>query len=129
MKLVKEKERPAVGRCVLNLITAYAVTVVLVLIFALILCYTDIDEAWIGRGARIISVFSVALAGALCARNGRSSGWLVGGISGILYMVVLYAIGYLAFGRINLNFESVLRLIYGAVAGVIGGIIGINMKK
>ena len=129
MKLVKERERPAVGRCVLNLITAYAVTVVLVLIFALVLCYTEIDEVWIGRGARIISVFSVALAGALCAKNGRRSGWLVGGISGILYMVVLYAIGYLAFGRLELNLDSVLRLIYGAVAGVIGGIIGINMKK
>lgn len=128
MKLVKEKERPAVLRCVLNLITAYAVTVVLVMLFALLLCYTDISEAWIGRGAKIITVFSVALAGALCAKSGKRSGWLVGGVSGVLYMVILYLIGYLAFGQLELGAEAALKLVYGAVAGIVGGIIGINLK-
>lgn len=127
MKLMKEKERPAAISCVLNLITAYAVTVVLVLLFALILCYTDISEAWISRGARIITVFSVALAGALCARGGKR-GWLVGGVSGVLYMAILYAIGYFAFGGVELGPDAALKLVYGAVAGIVGGIIGINMK-
>ena len=113
----------------MSLISAYAVTVILVMAFALILCYTDIGEVWISRGARLITVLSVALAGALCARSGKSGGWLIGGISGILYMVVLYAIGYMAFGRLELDMDAVLKLIYGAIAGVIGGIIGINMKK
>lgn len=113
----------------MNLISAYAVTVILVMIFALVLCYTDIDEAWISRVAKIITVFSVALAGALCAKSGKSGGWFIGGVSGILYMVLLYAIGYMVFGRLELDMDAVLKLIYGAIAGVIGGIIGINMKK
>ncbi|MGN1097484.1 MAG: TIGR04086 family membrane protein [Clostridia bacterium] len=129
MKLVNESERPAVGRCVLNLMTAYAVTVILVMIFALILCYSDISEEWISRGAKLITVFSVALAGALCAKNGKSGGWLIGGVSGLLYMVILYAIGYLIFGKLELNLGAALRLLYGCIAGIVGGIIGINLKK
>ena len=128
MKSVNEKKRPALGRCLINLVTAFAVTVVLVLAFALVLCYTDIDEVWIGRGARIISVFSVALAGALCARGGKSGGWLIGGISGAAYMVILYAVGYLVFGRLELDADAVVKLIYGVVAGIVGGIIGINLN-
>ena len=118
--MVNEKQRPAFGRCVINLVTAYAVTV--------LLCYTDIDEAWISRGAKIISVFSVALAGALCARSGKSGGWLVGGVSGVLYMIILYALGYLIFGRLELDVDAALKLVYGAIAGIVGGIIGINLK-
>lgn len=128
MKTVKEKERPALLSCLLNLITAYAVTVVLVLLFALVLCYADIGEEWISRGAKIITVFSVALAGALCARSGRRGGWLVGGVSGVLYMILLYAIGYIAFGGVELGAAAALKLVYGAVAGIVGGIIGINLK-
>ncbi len=129
MKPVNEKERPALLRCLLSLVTAYAVTVALVMLFALLLCYTDIDEVWIGRGAKIITVFSVALAGALCAKSGKRGGWLVGGVSGVLYMVILYAIGYLAFGGVELGSEALIKLGYGALAGIIGGIIGINMKS
>ncbi len=129
MKIVKEKQRPPVGRCIINLMTAYAVTVVLVLLFALLLCYSDIGEEWISRGARLITLFSVALAGALCAKHGKRGGWLIGGVSGLLYMAVLYALGYIFFGDIELSFGSLLRVLYGALAGIVGGIIGINLRK
>ena len=129
MKTVSERPGLGFGRCLINLMTAYAVTVILVLIFALVLCYSDISEEWISRGAKLITLFSVALAGALCAGRSHSSGWLVGGISGILYMVVLYALGYFIFGEIDLTLSSALRLLYGTLAGIVGGIIGINMKK
>ncbi len=129
MKASAEKRAPGIGRCLVNLATAYAVTVVLVMLFALLLCYTDIGEEWVSRGARIITLFSVALAGALCASGGRRGGWLIGGISGALYMVALYALGYIIFGEIELSAVSALRVLYGLLAGVVGGIIGINMKK
>lgn len=129
MKIVKESERPAIGRCVINLMTAYAVTVILVMIFALVLCYSDINEEWISTGAKLITVFSVALAGALCAKSGKSGGWLIGGVSGLLYMIILYAVGYLVFGEIELNLGAALRLLYGTLAGIVGGIIGINLKR
>ncbi|MCH5188820.1 MAG: TIGR04086 family membrane protein [Oscillospiraceae bacterium] len=129
MKMAQEKSGLGVGRCVLNLMTAYAVTVVLVMLFALVLCYSDISEEWISRGARLITLFSVALAGALCAKSGKRGGWLIGGVSGILYMIVLYALGYMIFGEIELSAASMLRVVYGLLAGIVGGIIGINMKK
>ncbi len=129
MKASAEKSGPGIGRCLINLVTAYAVTVVLVMLFALLLCYTDIGEEWVSRGARIITLFSVALAGALCAGSGRRSGWLIGGVSGALYMLVLYALGYIIFGELELSLASALRVLYGLLAGVVGGIIGINMKK
>lgn len=127
--MVKEKEHLPLGRCIINLMTAYAVTVILVMAFALLLCYSEISEDWISRGAKLITLFSVALAGALCAKNGRRGGWLIGGISGLLYMVVLYALGYMFFGEIELSAASALRLLYGVLAGIVGGIIGINLKK
>lgn len=129
MKLVKENEGISVGRCAVNLVTAFSVTVILVLLFALILCYSDIGEEWISRGAKAITLFSVALAGALCAKSGRRRGWLTGGISGFLYMVVLYILGYLVFGKFRLDFSAALRVVYGVLAGIVGGIIGINLKK
>ncbi len=129
MKTASEKPCPLIGRCIINLITAYAVTVILVMLFALVLCYSDIGEEWISRGARIITLFSVALAGALCAKSGKNSGWLIGGISGALYMAALYALGYIFFGELELSAETLLRLLYGLLAGAAGGIVGINLKK
>lgn len=129
MKIANESKTPALGRCILNIVIAYAVTVILVMLFALVLCYSDIGEEWISRGAKLITVFSVALAGALCAKSGSSGGWLIGGVSGLIYMLVLYAVGYLVFGELRLDIDAALRLLYGTIAGIVGGIIGINLKK
>lgn len=129
MKTIKTDGGISLGRCILNLLTAFAVTVILVMGFALVLCYSDLSEEWISRGAKAITLFSVGLAGALCAKSGRRRGWLMGGICGLLYMAVLYIAGYLVFGEFEFGAQSVMRIIYGVLAGIIGGIIGINLKR
>lgn len=70
---------------------------------------------------------AIALGGVLAARRARSFGWLHGGIVGVLYTVLLAALfteGF-TFGTL-LQTKGLLDLLYGFVAGVIGGILGVN---
>lgn len=129
LKAVKDTNGISVGRCVINLLTAFAITVILVMGFALILCYSDMSEEWISRISKGITLFSVCLAGTLCAKSSRRRGWLMGGVCGFLYMAVLYTVGYFVLGDVQFDIHSGIRIIYGILAGIVGGIIGINLKK
>lgn len=129
MKGLKNDSGISLGRLIVNLTASLAVTAVLVMIFALILCYSDLSEKWISLGAKVITVFSVCLSGALCAKSSRRRGWMMGGISALLYMALLHIAGYFVFGKTELGAAALLRLVYAVIAGMVGGIIGINLKK
>lgn len=123
------EHRFSVRRCFVSLVLAFVLTVLLIAIFALALCYSPIPEAWVTRIAQVITLVSVALAGSLCAYGAPARGYLTGAVSGLCYMVILYAVGFLIYGRISISVQTVVQLLYGILAGAIGGIIGINLSK
>lgn len=70
---------------------------------------------------------SIGLGGVLAAKHARTLGWLHGGIVGVIYtvfMAFLFTDG-MSFSAL-LQPEWLLNLLWGFVAGVIGGVLGVN---
>ena len=57
-------------------------------------------------------------------KNGLINGAMIGG----LYMLILYIISSLLNWRFGLNIQSIIMIGTGIIFGILGGIIGVNIK-
>ncbi|MGE4283977.1 MAG: TIGR04086 family membrane protein [Clostridia bacterium] len=118
----------SVGTVLKGIILAYMITLVVFLIFAILITYSDFSENAIPTVVVVTTVLSIIFAGARVARKAKSKGWLNGAISGITYMVILYFISCLALTGFVFDKYVIYMLILGLFSGAFGGIIGINLK-
>lgn len=112
-----------------GILISYVITVPTFMIFAYILTNTNFPEKYISPAVIITTVISILVAGSAVTRNARSKGWLNGAIVGLVYMLVLYITSSLVFMDFSVNGYVVTIMLLGALAGTIGGIVGINLKK
>lgn len=52
-----------------------------------------------------------------------------GGIIGFLYMISLYLLSSTLGTGFSLNTNAIIMMILGIIAGMIGGIVGVNIRK
>lgn len=106
---------------------AYVITLVIFLILAIILTYTQFPETMVPSAVIIGTVISILFAGSCVAGKAKTRGWLNGAIAGIVYMLILYIISSLIVG-FRVDNHVIFMLILGTIAGALGGIVGINLK-
>jgi len=110
---------------VISLIT----TLVLFLIFALLLTYTNISENTIFPVIVVITGVSILLGSFLGNIKIKKNGLLNGGLIGLIYMLLLYFISSCFVGDFSLNVNSFILIIAGILGGMLGGIIGVNIGR
>lgn len=83
----------------------------------------DIQESGVFQ---IFSYLSMATGGFIAARANQQTGWLVGGLVGILFILVInwFTIGVPL--SMDISSAVALRLGTGFLVGAIGGILGVN---
>lgn len=111
-----------------GLFIAYIITVVLILIFSLLLTYTNLQENKIPLLNTIALIGSIALASIYVSIKIKEKGWIMGAIIGIVYYIVLIALNFLLLKTLAMDIFSISKLILASVTGMIGGMIGINLK-
>ena len=103
-------------------------TMILLLIFAILLTYTNISEQWTQPVVIVLSGISILAGSSIVNSKQKNKGIIRGACVGLLYFVILYIIS----SSINLNFyiniPMIIMTFVGVVFGIIGGIIGINKK-
>ncbi len=109
-------------------IFAIILTIVLLLLFALILTYTNISEKTIAPVVIVITAISILIGSSISARNINKNGLLNGGSVGLIYIVFIYILSSILFTGFYLSVKSILMIISAIIAGIIGGIIGVNKK-
>ncbi|NLK08446.1 MAG: TIGR04086 family membrane protein [Firmicutes bacterium] len=75
---------------------------------------------------QVFSYLSMAIGGFIAARANRRDGWLIGGLVGILFILI---INWLTIGRVcvlPVDNIIVLKLAAGFLVGAVGGIFGVN---
>ena len=97
-------------------------TVILLIIFSLILTYTNISESTINPVIMIITALSILIGSSLSNIKIRKNGLMNGGIIGGIYILLLYIISSLLNWRFSLNLQSILMIVIGIVFGILGGI-------
>ena len=108
---------------------ALIITVVCLLIFALVLTYTSINENTINPVTLIITGVSVFLGSFLGNVKIKKNGILNGGIIGLAYLLILYLISSLLNWSFGLSIQSVIMIVVGIICGISGGVLGVNKKQ
>lgn len=116
-------------RIIRGSIFAIITSAILLLIFAVLLCYTNLSESTMLPVILVITGISILIGSMMSTRKIRKNGILNGGMVGIIYIIALYLISSLFLAGFNLTFNSFIMLIIGIITGMIGGIIGVNTNR
>lgn len=105
------------------------VSVIFLIIFAVLLTYTNLSENTITPVVLAIVGLSILMGSYLSTRKIEQNGILNGAIVGVIYMLILYIASSVIFMDFSLRASSIIMIGCGLIAGIIGGIIGVNVKK
>lgn len=111
-----------------NTILCYLFTVVFLFLASVAATYLTMSESAVNIIVGVISAFCVFIGGFRAARHAGKQGLLCGVASGIVYMVLLYAIGCLVMGELSFTTATALSMAIGIGCSALGGIIGVNTK-
>ncbi len=107
---------------------ALLTTIILLLIYSLVLTYTNVSENTITPVIIVITATCILLGSSIGNMKIRKNGLLNGGAIGGIYILILYLISSIWNWKFALNIQSLIMILAGIIFGVIGGIIGVNRK-
>ena len=107
---------------------ALIISVICLIVFSLILTYTNISETMIEPVTIAITSISILLGSFLGNMKIRKNGLLNGGLVGIAYLLILYLVSSLLNWNFGLNIQSIIMIAIGIVFGILGGVLGVNKK-
>ena len=112
-----------------GLIISFITTIILILIFSIILVKTNIKEEYIDTVIIIISSISILIGTSISTIKLKKNGIINGIFISITYMLVLYIFSSILNGNFSVEIKTICMMIVGILLGVLGGIIGVNIKS
>lgn len=103
-------------------------TFILLLIFSLLLTYTEMSEIIINPVIIVITAISILIGSSIGNIKIKKNGLLNGGIIGAVYILTIYLISSILNWEFGLNLQSIIMIAIGMIFGILGGIIGVNKK-
>ena len=122
---LKKKILSIIKGCVFAII----LSIILLTIFALLLTYTTLSESTITPVVLIITGISILAGSTISSRKIKKNGLIYGGIVGFIYFFILYLASSLCLTGFSVSANSFIMLAVGVIAGIIGGIIGVNLNS
>lgn len=115
-------------RVIKGSIVAIILTLVLLFVFAIILTYTTIQENTIQPVVIVITAISLLIGSSMSTLKIKKYGFINGAAVGIIYVLTLYLLSSLTGTGFSLNINAIIMIVAAVVAGMIGGIIGVNLN-
>lgn len=112
-----------------GVLLAVAFTLVTFAAFACILAYSALSQGAIPVIATVTEAIGALIAGFCTARRKGNSGLLSGLLAGVGYMLILWVIALLAGDGFSMGAHSLSMLLFSALGGVVGGVLGVNLKS
>ena len=119
---------PKLKTYITALIISVVLCAVLLVIGALAITYANLKDYSLPIAILTI-VISSFYGGFYCAKKMGSKGLLYGVAFGVLFFIVIYAIGSITFEIVPFRLNTLIRLLIMIVSGGVGGIVGVNAKK
>jgi len=111
-----------------GLIRGYIISLLLFLIVAVLITYTNIGENVIPLITSIIMIVGIVFAAIYASINLRSKGWLHGGIIGLVFILILIALSKIFIANYSVDRIALYKIGLSMGAGIIGGMLGVNIK-
>lgn len=108
---------------------ALAFSLLAILIFAFIIKYTGIQDGAIQPINQVIKAVSILIGCFVFGKKIKTKGWLFGGIIGVLFTILAFVVFSILDGSFNFNLNLITDIVFGALMGIIAGIIAISLRK
>lgn len=106
---------------------AIIISLVLLLIYATLLMATDISETTMTPVVITISGISILIGSSISSLKIKKQGMLNGALVGMIYMIIVYLLSSILLVGFTIDMKSIMMIGIGIIAGMIGGIIGVNL--
>ena len=113
----------------INLGISFLIAIMFLIITATIFAYTSINDRYLNMFVFGIVALSVFIGSTLSLKKIKKKGFLFGALFGIIFLALIYLFTVIAYkGFFFTNTLGIYALIC-SLAGVLGGIIGVNLNK
>lgn len=123
----KEKNNNMV-KIIKGSIIAMIITIIALTIYAAILAYTSVSETTMVPVVLTITGISILIGSSMSSISIKKQGIMNGGFVGLIYIIFLYVLSSIISVGFELNMNAIIMLVVAILTGMIGGIIGVNMK-
>lgn len=110
-------------------IISFISTIVLLLIFSIILTYTNISESFIAPTIIVITAISIFIGSTISNSKIQKNGLVNGAIVGGMYLIIIYILSSIINQKFALSMQSIIMIISGMICGMFGGILGVNKSR
>lgn len=128
MEKAKVKENNTIAIIVKGIGISLLITVIALIIFSIILTYTNIEENVINPVIMIITAISILIGSSIENTKLKKNGLINGGMIGGCYILIIYLISSILNWKFSLNVNSIIMIVAAIIFGILGGIIGVNRK-
>lgn len=116
-----------ISRIIKGSIFAIIISLLLLFIYANLLTYTNIPETSIVPVVITISGISILVGSSISSLKIKKQGMINGALVGLIYMIFIYLLSSIVFTGFGLDTTAIIMILIGTAAGMIGGIIGVNL--
>lgn len=103
-------------------------TLVVLFVFSVVLTYTNLSEQIIAPAVIIITAISILVGSSISTIKIKKNGIINGGIIGFIYILFLYLISSIVSSNFMVDTYSIIMIVAAIAAGMVGGIVGVNIK-
>ena len=107
---------------------ALLTTFILLLIFATVLTYTQVNENLTNPVIIVITAISILIGSSIGNTKIKKNGFINGALIGGIYIFTIYMISSILNWKFGLEIQSIIMIVVGMIFGILGGIIGVNKK-
>lgn len=97
------------------------------LIFSLILRFSSTQETSLQFIVTAVSFVTLFVGGFISGGKGKQKGWLLGGLTGLVYSLIIFLFQYLGYDRL-FDVEQVVYHTCYILTAMMGGILGVNIS-
>lgn len=107
-------------------IIVFSIILVSSIAIALLLRFTTFNEPTLSWVTLIVGLIALFIGGLVAGLKSKAKGWIVGGIIGLGFTLIIFLIQYLGYKQ-AFSVGQTLHHIGYVVAALLGGIFGVNM--
>lgn len=111
-----------------GMVISIILSLILLTIYAALLSYTSISESTMVPVIITITGISILIGSSISSMHIKKQGMLNGALVGLIYMLTIYILSSIFLSSFEININSIIMIAVGIVTGMIGGVIGVNMK-
>jgi putative membrane protein (TIGR04086 family) len=106
----------------------FAISFVLIILYALILSFTSMSDSSMNMTIQIIMIVSITISSIYGGKKITRKGWLFGIVLGLAFTLLLVPLSISFSQSVSFDKYFMAKTLMGSAVGLIGGIIGVNLN-